>query len=176
MPCVDSTAPLLDASPQAGAPLVLGSLDHWSRLVRNAFCWSPGIFSHHLRSSSGVSTIFILLGTFLMFVSQNDRWRAISASASPGVIFVFQHCNLFFMLWWIYGEYKASGGIYLMPDVATWHPCDSTCTHRGLKVGGIVPNHKKSPVCPNCFLFVSRDHQRSFLEDLAKCRADLRFL
>ena len=50
-----------------------------------------------------------------------------------------------------------------------------TCTHRGLKVRGIVPNHRKSPVCPNCFLFVSRDHQRSFLEDLAKCRADLRF-
>ena len=50
-----------------------------------------------------------------------------------------------------------------------------TCTHRGLKVRGIVPNHRKSPVCPNCFLFVSRDHQRSFLEDLAKLRADLRF-
>ena len=50
-----------------------------------------------------------------------------------------------------------------------------TCTHRGLKVRGIVPNHRKSPVCPNCFLFVSRDHQRSFLEDLAKLRADLLF-
>ena len=44
-----------------------------------------------------------------------------------------------------------------------------------IKVGGIVPNHRKSPVCPNCCLFVSRDHQRSFLEDLAKLRADLRF-
>ena len=75
----------------------------------------------------------------------------------------------------VYTYKQTTYGMNLMPHVLCILYSNCTCTHRGLKVRGIVPNHRKSPVCPNCFLFVSRDHQRSFLEDLAKCRADLRF-
>ena len=75
IPFVDSTAPLLDASPQVGPPLALGSLDQCCWLVRNAFCWFPGIFSHHLPSSSGVPATDMLATTFLVSAPENVKWR-----------------------------------------------------------------------------------------------------
>ena len=79
------------------------------------------------------------------------------------------------MLWWVPGEYPASAMAKLMQPVLCTLHSKHTCTHRGLKVRGTAPNHRKTPECPDCFLFVSRDHQRSFLEDLAKLGAHLRF-